>query len=78
MKAFSPGQFLADISNRCREIPTALGAASSASSSRCLRSQYGLFVLLLAPKARAWRSCDKLCRQAKLPLLGGFAGGTIC
>lgn len=27
-------------------------------------------MLLLSPKARAWRSCDKLCRQAKLPLAG--------
>lgn len=78
MKAFTPGPFLADTQNKCSEIPTALGEASSASSSRCLRSPYVLFVLLLAPKARAWRSCDKLCRQAKLPLLGGLAGGTVC
>lgn len=78
MKDFSPGPFLADIQNRCREIPTALGATFSASSSGCLRSPYGLFVLLLAPKARAWRSCDKLCRQAELPLLGGLVRGTVC
>lgn len=57
----------------CWEIPTALGQLLQPVPASALRSPYSLFV----PKTRAWRGCDKLCRQAKLPLMGGLGGGTV-